>query len=226
MTAIAMLRPLVAPMSARVVDSTSVKGKLHEAARGEPDWSGLVHRAAAGDHAALAELSDATSHLVFGLALRIIGDRNEAEDAVVEVYAQAWRNAHTYDPSRGTPCSWLLTLTRSRAIDMLRSRRRERATDPIESASDVQADTPNPEDITADAERHRFVRCALEGLNAEQRQAIELAYFSGLSHTEIAMHLGQPLGTIKTRIRLGMMRLREVLEHLSGPVMTASVDHT
>lgn len=185
-----------------------------------------MQRAAAGDHAGLAELYDATSHLVFGLALRILGDRNEAEDAVVEVYAQVWRHAHTYDPGRGTPCSWLLTLTRSRAIDMLRSRKRERAIDPIESASDVQADTPNPEDVTADAERHRFVRRALENLSVEQREAIELAYFSGLSHTEIAMQLGQPLGTIKTRIRLGMMRLRELLEHLSAPVMAVSRDNT
>ena len=185
----------------------------------------MVRRTAAGDHAALAELYDASSHLVFGLALRILGDRSEAEDAVVEVYTQAWRNAHTYDPSRGSPCSWLLTLARSRAIDMLRSRKRERATDPIESAGDVQADTPNPEEVTADTERQRFVRRALEALNTEQRVAIELAYFSGLSHTEIAMQLGQPLGTIKTRIRLGMIRLRESLGHLSGPVMAASGDH-
>jgi RNA polymerase sigma-70 factor (ECF subfamily) len=182
----------------------------------------MVRRAAAGDQAALAELYDATSHLVFGLALRILGDHGEAEDAVVEVYAQAWRTAHTFDPSRGTPCSWLLTLARSRAIDMLRARKRERATDPIESAGDVQAATPTPEEATGDAERHRFVHRAMAQLSVEQREAIELAYFSGLSHTEIAMQLGQPLGTIKTRIRLGMMRLRESLGHLSGAVTAAS----
>lgn len=226
MAAIAMLRPLVAPRRSPVVDSASVSGELRGAAGAAPDWSGLVQRAAAGDHTGLAELYDATSHLVFGLALRILGDRNEAEDAVVEVYAQVWRHAHTYDPGRGTLCSWLLTLTRSRAIDMLRSRKRERATHPIESAGEVEAATPNPEDVTADAERHRFVRRALADLSADQREAIDLAYFSGLSHTEIAMQLGQPLGTIKTRIRLGMMRLRELLEHLSAPVMAASRDNT
>jgi RNA polymerase sigma-70 factor (ECF subfamily) len=170
---------------------------------------------AGGEHAALAELYDATSHLVFGLALRILGDRDAAEDAVIEVYTQAWRDARAYDGGRGTPASWLMTLTRSRAIDLLRGRRRELATDPLESAADVASSLPDPEQANADAERHRFVRDALSSLSREQREPIELAYFGGLSHTEIAMKLGQPLGTIKTRIRLGMMRLREALEHLS-----------
>ena len=201
-----------------------VRGHSSDGLRAEPDWNTLVQRAAVGDQTGLAELYDATSHLVFGLALRILGDRTEAEDAVVEVYAQAWRSAHSYDPHRGTPASWLLTLTRSRAIDMLRARRRERATDPIESAGAVQADTPTPEDATAEAERQHLVRRALQELNSEQRHAIELAYFAGLSHTEIAVQLGQPLGTIKTRIRLGMMRLRESLGHLSGPVVAVSED--
>ncbi len=224
MAAIAVLRPVVAPVRGRVLDTRTVSANASHATRAEPDWSGLVRRAAAGDQTGLAELYDATSQLVFALALRILGNRHEAEDVVVEVYTQAWRSAHTYDASRGTPCSWLLTLTRSRAIDMFRSRKRERASDPLEAANDVQSDTPNPEDATADAERHRFVRRAMERLSTEQREAIELAYFSGLSHTEIAMQLGQPLGTIKTRIRLGMMRLRELLGHLSGPVMAVSGD--
>jgi RNA polymerase sigma-70 factor, ECF subfamily len=188
--------------------------------------SGLVLHAAAGSQAALAQLYDATSHLVFGLALRILGDRDAAEDIVIEVYAQAWREAKTYDPRRGTPCSWLLTMTRSRAIGLLRARKRDQATDPLESASDVPSGTPNPEEATADTERHCFVRGALNSLSIEQREAIELAYFSGFSHTEIAMQLGQPLGTIKTRIRLGMMRMREVLGHLAPPVMAVSRNNT
>jgi RNA polymerase sigma-70 factor (ECF subfamily) len=195
-----------------------------QAAVAAPDLGELVQRLAAGEEAALAELYDASSQLVFSLALRILGDRNAAEDAVVEVYTQAWRSADTYVPGRGTPSSWLLTLTRSRAIDMLRVRRRERATDPMESAADVHADVPNPEEATADAERQRFVRRALEGLKTEQRAAIELAYFSGLSHSEIAMQLGQPLGTIKTRIRLGMMYLRESLRHLAGSATASGGD--
>ena len=181
----------------------------------ESTWTGLIQRTAAGDQHAIAEFYDATSHLVFGLALRILGDRSAAEDVVVETYAQVWRRAKHYDPSRGTPCTWLLTLTRSRAIDTRRARKHDRDSDPIETACDVQSSTPDPEATTAAAERHQFVRSALNGLSTEQREAIELAYFSGLSHTEIAAQLAQPLGTIKTRIRLGMMRLREVLGHLA-----------
>ena len=192
------------------------------AAPREAEWTAFVQQAAAGEHAALANLYDASSHMVFGLALRILGDRDAAEDAVVEVYAQAWKDAKTYDPRRGTAASWLLTLTRSRAIDMLRARRRDQVTDPIESASDVRSATPDPEEATTVAERQRFVRGALSDLSVEQRQAIELAYFSGLSHTEIALKLGQPLGTIKTRIRLGMLRMRELLDHLASPVVVTS----
>ena len=185
----------------------------------------MMQRTAAGDHAGLAELYDMSSHLVFGLALRILGDRDTAEDAVVEVYAQAWREAKNFDASRGTPCSWLMTLTRSRAIDILRSQKRDRAMDPLESAGDVEASTPGPEAATADAERHRFVRGALNRLSADQREAIELAYFTGLSHSEIAARLGEPLGTVKTRIRLGMIRMREVLGHLATPAWAVGGDH-
>jgi RNA polymerase sigma-70 factor (ECF subfamily) len=111
-----------------------------------------------------------------------------------------------------------------RAIDLVRARKRDQSTDPIESANHVYSDKPSPEEATADAERHRFVRRALISLKADQREAIELAYFSGLSHTEIAARLGQPLGTIKTRIRLGMTQLREVLDHLVLAPMAATED--
>ena len=180
----------------------------------EPNWAALFQHVAAGDQLALAELYDATSPLVFGLALRILHDRASAEDAV-EVYAQVWTQAKTYDPQRGTPLSWLLTLTRSRAIDLLRARNRAQAAEPLEAASNVQSATPDLEETRVAAERHRFIRRALESLSDDQRQAIELAYFSGLSHTEIAAKLGQPLGTVKTRIRIGMMRLRRLLDPLA-----------
>lgn len=186
------------------------------------DWGVLVQRTAAGEQAALAELYDRSCHLVFGLALRILADRAAAEDAVVETYSQAWREAKAYDVQRGTASAWLLTLARCRAIDMLRSRKRERATDPLESAGDVPSAMPNPEESVGSAERDRFVRHALLGLSSEQREAIELAYFGGLSHTEIAARLSQPLGTVKTRIRLGMMRLRELLGHLATPALETS----
>jgi len=186
----------------------------------QPDWAAMLGRAGAGDQAAMTELYDGTSAMVFGLALRILGNRDAAEDAVVEVYAQAWRQAKAYDARRGTAVAWLLTLTRSRAIDMLRIRQREGVADPLEAAGDLRSSDRDPEEASTDAQRQRFVRGALHKLSTEQREAIELAYFSGLSHNEIALKLGQPLGTVKTRIRLGMMHLRELLNHLVSPVLT------
>jgi RNA polymerase sigma-70 factor (ECF subfamily) len=164
-----------------------------------------------GDQSAVAELYDATSNVVFSLALRVLGERASAEDVVIEVYAQVWKQASAYDPRRGTPLAWLLTLTRSRSIDILRSRQRVRATEPLDAASQTLAGTPGPEETSSVAERRRAVSRALESLNEDQRQAIELAYFADLSHTEIAAKLGQPLGTVKTRIRTGLLRLRELL---------------
>lgn len=149
--------------------------------------------------------------MVFSLALRIVHERDIAEDVVIEVYAQVWGQAQTYDSQRGTPLAWLLTLTRSRAIDLLRSRQRNSKDEPIEQAQHVSADTPSPEDTSEARERQRVVQKALASLSEEQRQLIELAYFSDLSHSEIAARVGQPLGTVKTRIRLGMLRLRELL---------------
>jgi len=206
-----------------MVQSPTVPLKLNRPAESPraSDWTPLVTRTAAGEHAALAELYDRSCHLVFGLALRILGDPAAAEDAVVEVYAQAWRDAKTFDGHRGTPASWLLTLARSRAIDLLRLRRREQAADPLHSADDVASAMPNPEEAASSAERERRVHGALERLSVEQRQALELAYFSGLSHSEIALQLGQPLGTIKTRIRLAMVHLRELLGPLATPAMAS-----
>jgi RNA polymerase sigma-70 factor, ECF subfamily len=183
---------------------------------GEEAWNGLVERAAGGDQSAMADLYDASSARVFGLAVRILGDRNAAEDVVVEVYAQAWKSASSFDAQRGKVRAWLLTLTRSRAIDVLRSRRREPPSDPLDAASEVHSGGPGPEDQSSELQRRNYVRAALENLRPEQRQAIELAYFSDFSHSEIALKLGQPLGTIKTRIRLGMIALRELLQHMAA----------
>lgn len=188
----------------------------------ERSWSGLVTRAADGDQSAMADLYEASSAMVFGLALRILGDRDAAEDAVVEVYAQAWRDAGSFDSERGEAGAWLLTLTRSRAIDSLRSRRREIAGETIEAASRVAFQGPGPEETSSETQRRKLVRSALAGLRPEQREAIELAYFSDFSHSEIASRLGQPLGTIKTRIRLGMIALRDSLGHLECPLAGAA----
>jgi len=188
-----------------------------EQVAGERSWSGLVTRAADGDQSAMADLYEASSAMVFGLALRILGDRDAAEDAVVEVYAQAWRDAASFDSERGEASAWLLTITRSRAIDSLRSRRREIAGETIEAASRVAFEGPGPEETSSETQRRKLVRSALATLRPEQREAIELAYFFHFSHSEIASRLGQPLGTIKTRIRLGMIALRDSLGHLESP---------
>jgi RNA polymerase sigma-70 factor, ECF subfamily len=178
----------------------------------------LVRRMAAGDQSAMVELYDQTSPLVFGLAVRIVGDHAAAEDVVLEVYTQAWQQAAAFDPARGSPSAWLLNLTRSRAIDQRRARRRDPATEPLDAAGNVSSDGPGPEAIAATAERQRFVQQALAALNAELREVIQLAYFGGFSHSEISVRLQQPLGTVKTRIRSGMMQLRTLLAPLNAPL--------
>ena len=183
----------------------------------------MVKKAAAGDRDAMADLYDASSAMVFGLTLRILRDRDAAEDAVVEVYAQAWKEASSFDAQRGNAGAWLRTLARSRAIDMLRSRRREPVTNALDAASEIHSES-GPEDLSSDAERQNFIREALGKLRTEQREAIQLAYFSGLSHAEIASKLGQPLGTIKSRIRLAMIALREMLDHMEAPVLRPNPD--
>jgi len=195
-----------------------------DSTRGEASREMLVRRMAVGDQSAMGEFYDQTSPLVFGLAMRILGDPSVAEEVVLDVYAQAWRQAAGFDASRGTPSAWLLTLTRSRAIDQRRTRRRDPATEPLESAGEVSAPAPGPEALSVAAERHRFVQKALAALSAELREVIHLAYFGGLSHSEISTQLKQPLGTVKTRIRSAMMQLRDSLAPLNAPLPTLKDD--
>jgi RNA polymerase sigma-70 factor (ECF subfamily) len=172
----------------------------------------LISRIACRDQEALAALYDATAAQVNGLALRILGDRGAAEEVTADVYLQVWRQAERYDPARGAPLSWMLTMARSRAIDRRRAAAGVgEASEPLRRALEVPSDAPGPEESSAVAERRRAVRAALSRLAAAQRRALELAYFGGLSHSEIAAALGEPLGTVKARIRIGMTRLREIL---------------
>ena len=179
----------------------------------ERSWSALVVRVAEGDERALTELYDSTSRIVYGLALRILGDSSNAEDVTLDVYLQVWRTAGTYDPERGRVSSWLITLTRSRAIDALRSRQVRSAMfeQPLEEISEPPDLRTDPEQLSIEQAQAHVISNLLAELPADQRQAIGLAYFSGLSHSEIAARCGLPLGTVKTRIRLGMLRLRELL---------------
>lgn len=179
------------------------------------EYRDLLARVAAGDAAALGTLYDRTNRLVYGLALRILGETADAEEVTLDVYTQVWKQADRFDPARGEAVTWLLTLTHSRAIDRLRSRsgsrRREQE---LDEGAAFAAEGPDPEAATELGQRARSVRCALALLSPEQRQVIELAYFEGLTHVEIAERIGQPLGTTKSRIRLGMAKLRDTLaEH-------------
>lgn len=178
----------------------------------EQEWAGLLARIAVGDPSALAEFYDASSAKVFGLAMKILGDRAAAEEATLDVYTQIWRRISTYDAERGTPGSWLMTLAKHRAIDRFRSSYLERGKHvPLEQAAELSGHEDTPEQYSVGLERQRLVQKALAHLSAEQRQAIALAYYWGLSQSEIADQLKLPVGTVKTRMRLGMIRLREVL---------------
>lgn len=178
----------------------------------DQDWAALIKRVADGDQSALTTLYDSTSRLVFGLILRVVTDRSTAEEVLLDVYTQVWRQARTYDTKRGAPLAWLMTIARTRGIDRLRSGRYEHLNkESLDAMGDVSSGTASPEADTVTAERRQLVRSALETLSTEQREVIELAYYSGLSHSEIALKLGQPLGTVKTRTRLGMMKLRDML---------------
>jgi RNA polymerase sigma-70 factor (ECF subfamily) len=166
------------------------------------DIEKLMRRLAAGESSALGELYDLFAGRTNALALRILRNTQEAEDVVQEVFLQAWRQAGRFDARRGSVEAWLLTMARTRAVDRLR-RRSSRREAPSETAV-AATEPPATEEALA-------VRKALEGLTPDQRQALELAYYDGLTQSEIATRLGQPLGTIKTRIRTAMGRLREVL---------------
>jgi RNA polymerase sigma-70 factor (ECF subfamily) len=175
------------------------------------DDAALVGRMAAGDRDAVAALYDRHAVRVLGLAHRILRDRSDAEDVLQEVFAQAWRTAARYEPGRGTAAGWLLMMTRSRAIDRLRSREVRPEVSPGVSVDLVAADdVPAPEALIATEEASR-VRAALTTLPAEQRLALELAYYGGLTQTQIAERLQQPLGTVKTRIRTALAALRRSL---------------
>ena len=170
----------------------------------------LLKAIAARDEAALAQLYDRYRTILFGLLMRILNDREEAEDVLQEVFLQVWRKAEDFDENRGRPFTWLVTLARSRGIDRLRTlAARDRvaeagAKEAVEVISDAATDAFK-------SEQRGLVNKALAQLPDEQKRPLMLAYFDGLTQSEIATRLGAPLGTVKTRMRTGMMNLRELL---------------
>lgn len=170
----------------------------------------LLERVAGGDEQALAALYDRMSALAYGLALRVLGSADAAEDVVQDAFLRIWHRADRYDAGRGAARPWVLRVVRNVAIDRLRTREaRTRAETRSQSETALAPVQELPDEIAARSERSRTLRRALEELPLEQQRALEIAYFEGLSHSEIAEREKMPLGTVKTRIRDGVLRLRE-----------------
>jgi RNA polymerase sigma-70 factor, ECF subfamily len=174
-------------------------------------WVGLVQSIAAGDQRALHALYTQTHRIVFTLIMRIVRNRETAEELTVDVFHDVWRRAPTYDPAGGSVVGWILNQARSRAIDRLRfEQRQKRVNNPADNSPTVTAER-GPQETFAAREQGRLLRHALEGLTPQEREAIETAFFSELTYSEAAARLNEPLGTVKTRIRSGLEKLRQVL---------------
>lgn len=177
----------------------------------------LLRRIAEQDHQAVGEFYDQVAGLLFSTAVRILRDTHDAEEIVQEVFVQIWAKARDFDPAMGRAIHWTLAITRHRCIDRVRSRQRrsrlmEEMTEMTPVAESSTAELMHPSSRLLSGEEITAVRAAVAELPPEQRVAIEMAFFSGLSHAEIAESLGEPLGTVKARIRRGMMKLRDRLK--------------
>jgi RNA polymerase sigma-70 factor (ECF subfamily) len=178
------------------------------------ELTGLVGRMAQGHQDALAQLYDATSSTINGLLRRMLEHPEDAEEVLLDVYMKAWKYAGAYSEKRGSVQAWLVTMARNTAIDRIRQKSAQpkmMAFEPDETPEPVCRDS-SPEEQSLDRERRRRVQQVLNELPDEQREALVLAFFGGLTHIELAEQLGEPLGTIKSRIRMGLMRLRGLLE--------------
>lgn len=175
-----------------------------------PDHQALIDRIVLGDEDALRALYAELAPRAYAIALKVLKDHAEAEEVLQDTFVEVWRSATRFDPSRAAPDRWVGTMIRTRAIDLLRKRgARDRM---VNAASHVEpARRPSPEDLLSTSQLGARVRAALADLPAEQRKALELAYFEGLSQSEIATATATPLGTVKTRMRLAMIKLAETL---------------
>lgn len=170
------------------------------------EQAALMERIRAGDETAMADVYDLYSGIVYGVALRVLGDAGAAEDVLQEVFLQLWRNPQAFDANRGKLPAWLAVIARNRAIDHLRKRQ------PEEDIADLPISTGlNLEDEASQRMAVEKIRGALSRLAQEQRRALEMAFFEGMTHTEIAAKTGEPLGTIKTRIRAGLLAVRKAV---------------
>jgi RNA polymerase sigma-70 factor (ECF subfamily) len=181
------------------------------AAASASDLAELLRRSARGDEAAFAELYDATSRRVYGLVLRIVRDPAMSEEVAQEVYLDVWRTSARFDATRGSALSWLMTIAHRAAVDRVRSSEASRRRDDAHAAATQPVDFDQTAEAASASLEAQRVRKALLTLTDAQRSAVELAYLGGYTHTEVASLLGVPLGTAKTRIRDGLIRLRDTL---------------
>jgi RNA polymerase sigma-70 factor, ECF subfamily len=166
--------------------------------------AGLIARMRAGDQSAMADLYDRYSGVVYGVALRVLANTTAAEDVVQEIFLQLWRNPQAFDADRGRLAPWLAVIARNRAIDHLRKRPVEDDIDELPISTGIDLENDSAQKLAIEK-----VRGVLAQLPAEQRKTLEMAYFEGMTHTEIAGKTGEPLGTVKTRIRAGLLALRK-----------------
>jgi len=177
----------------------------------EDEWLRLVRAVAGGDQAALHSLYEQTNRIVFTLIVRITMNRETAEEVTLDVFYDVWRKASTYDPANGSVVGWIMNQARSRAIDRLRFDQRTKRVNTYPHSLEPTTDIVDPQQACLFEEHSRLLLNALELLTAEERKAIETAFFSELTYEETAKKLNQPLGTVKTRIRSGLGKLREAL---------------
>ena len=202
------------------VSAVALRAIVSPVADLDDESADVVRRIAAGDTDALRTLYDRYGTILFGMAYRLLGDRQLAEDCVQEIFVTVWRSAGRYDPARARVTTWLFAVGRNKMVDMLRWRSRR----PVEPLPEQWSsdESPDSAELAAAAEDGESVAAALAELSEPQREVLSLAYFEGLTHAEIAARLGVPLGTVKGRIRLALERLRTLapkyaLETETGP---------
>jgi RNA polymerase sigma-70 factor, ECF subfamily len=177
----------------------------------EKEWVGLVQSIAAGDQLALHALYERSHRVVFTLAMRITSNRETAEELTLDVFHDVWRRASGYDAANGTVLGWIMNQARSRAIDRLRFEQRKKRVDPYAGDPLPTIEAPDCQDVLEFKQQSSTLQSALTVLTPDERQAIEAAFFSELTYAEVAARLNQPLGTVKTRIRSGLHKLRQAL---------------
>ena len=180
-----------------------------------PDLAPLLARTALGDRSSFRRLYEATAPSLLGVALRILRDRGRAEDAVQDAFVNVWQRAGSYRESAGTPLGWLTAIVRNRALDALRSGARhdaESLADEDDETIDVEDDRPDPLGLLTQAADALRIRACLETIDGSQRQCLALAYYHGLTHAEMAAHLGSPIGSVKVWLRRGLEKIRRCLE--------------